>query len=340
MHKLTLSLFLSLILLVSLTPVQALQEDNRFVQAYTFGETVVSIDATVETPEEIVLRSVDAGYIDWTKDRLCERFPQIKKNAIQKYDDYLEYEGADGSHISCSPGEGFYYKAAGLSYEHTGALYALICNGENMAGSIEGYPFEEAQAQVAQFCQNLGLGDFIIARYRAMDSQALTESYQDSIIDPDMGMDLPPEPPQPDPGYVMFIKFAFDGQTVMDMPAHLNTMGDYTMGCAAAAYVTQADGVLLFYSAPICTLFLANGAAEIAQQAPITLEEAAQALGQHYGMMLGANSVEFDRVTYEYVPLPQRGKNRRFTLTSAWCFYSADQTVVLPVNAATGQVIR
>ena len=83
MHKLTLSLFLSLILLVSLTPVQALQEDNRFVQAYTFGETVVSIDATVETPEEILLRTVDVSTPKWTKDKICEAFPDVIKKTFK-----------------------------------------------------------------------------------------------------------------------------------------------------------------------------------------------------------------------------------------------------------------
>ena len=32
----------------------------------------------------------------------------------------------------------------------------------------------------------------------------------------------------------------------------------------------------MFFCAPVCTLFLADGAVEVAQQAPITLEEAVQ----------------------------------------------------------------
>lgn len=337
MHKLTLSLFLSLILLVSLTPVQALQEDNRFVQAYTFGETVVSIDATVETPEEILLRTVDVSTPKWTKDKICEVFPEVIKKDIQNYDGYLEYAGSDDVFIACDLDGNFYYKAAGLSMAHAVNLESYIHFAENSGGEIEGYPFEEAQAQVTQLCRKLGVENFVVSWYSAMNSQALTAAYGLGSIDMAPGFTQAPEPPQPDLGYLLYLRFAFDGQTVMEMPTYVNTMGDYTYGSAATVYVTR-DGVLMFFCAPVCTLFLADGAVEVAQQAPITLEEAAQALAQHYGMMLGANSMEFDRVTYEYVPLRQ--KNRRFTLTSAWCFYSADQTVVLPVNAATGQVIR
>ena len=316
--------------------------DERYVKTYDVGEVQVIFDAQVDRPEETHAQPVLVRAAQWTPERLSALFLDGQAVDMEVVRGYIEYDGADGTYLTSEPSGCVDYKAAGISLEHSARLYWDAYSKAGNQSAVEGYPYEEALAQVQALCARAGITEYVVDHYSAIDSQALSETYA-KIVRPGSGQTPPPEPQQPPEGYLMYILCTFDGLGLLRMPHNVNTMVTYPQGSALIVYVTRDEGVLEFACAPDAVVyeFLERSTAEA--KASISMEQAIDAVVDKYSSVMFNETIQIERIAYEYVPVPVKKKSGQFRLQPAWCFYptytGGDWEDPVFVNALNGKII-
>ncbi|MGJ4851569.1 hypothetical protein ACH6CV_15100 [Bacillota bacterium Meth-B3] len=327
--------------LLALAQASAVQETDaqRFKKTYDVGGAQLVFDAQVDRPVHTDAQPVLVRYAEWTPERLNGVFLEGRGVEMDVVREHIEYVGADGTYMAADPQGFVQYKSAAISGDHAVRLYADACDGLDERGAVDGYPFEEALAQIRALCDRMG-ATFVVKSYSAIDSQALSESYR-GIMRPGSGQTLPTEPPQPPEGYTVYLEFLYEGLSLMQIPNTLNTLNDYALGSAAIVYVTRDEGVISFLCAPLCVMYDVLETSPDAAKPSISMEQAVEAVVKQFSRVIARGTVGFERIAYEYVPVPVRKQPGQFRLMPAWCFYragGADEPTF--VNALSGKVIE
>lgn len=333
-------------LLMGALGAMAQQEGARYEKTYDMGEAQLIFDADIEAPTVENAQPLPVYCVDWTVEKLLALFPEARELPVKEVNGYIEIIDSalqtDGTYIASEPNGYMHFGSKQISIDHAMSLYRNAVDGLDTRGEIEGYPFDEALAQLTTLCEQMGVPEFFVEAYSAMDSQALTDSYTNSGRG---GEDPSTEPEQPPEGYLVSIRFAFDGLAMIETPSWLNTMKEHKMGSAGIAYVTKDEGVLTFYCAPDTTLYQrAEGVEPGEFKASIPVQQAIDAVVKRFSGVIMDESITIERIAYQYVPVPVKNKEGAFILRPAWCFYPArsrsDYADPISVNALNGKIIK